>query len=467
MNAPAFSRVDPSRVRILRPGEPVAGPVVYWMSRDQRVRDNWALLHAQDLALRDGSPLAVVFCLAPKFLGATLRQYNFMLRGLTKVERLLAAKGIPFFLLTGEPRTVLPSFLKKYRAGLLVTDFDPLKIKTAWKRSVARTIRIPFHEVDAHNIVPCWIASPKMEYGAYTLRPKLRKLLPRYLTEFPRVIHHPHRWTGRVARTDWQNVKLGLKLDRAFAEVDWIEPGEDEAHRALRRFLTRKLDRYADDRNDPTLDGQSDLSPYLHFGQLSAHRVAQEVLRADVRETSRESLLEELIVRRELSDNFCFYNREYDDPRGFPAWAQKTLAQHRTDKREYVYTLRDFEEARTHDDLWNAAQIEMVKRGKMHGYLRMYWAKKILEWTKSPAAAMKIAIYLNDKYELDGRDPNGYAGIAWSIGGVHDRPWGTRKVFGMVRYMSYNGCRSKFDVNGYIRKIRNTITKEKTAMGRR
>ena len=444
------SLVDPSRVRILRPGNPAAGPVVYWMSREQRVRDNWALLHAQDLALRHRAPLAVVFCLAPKFLGATARQYAFMLRGLEVVERGLAAKGVPFFLLTGEPSTVLPAFLNKNNAGLLVADFDPLKVKRAWKNSVARAIRIPFHEVDAHNIVPCWIASPKMEYGAYTLRPKLQRLLSSYLTDLPRIRKHPHRWPRRAIKTGWSKVQRRRMLDIAAGEMNWIRPGERAALRTLKRFIAAKLDPYKEDRNDPNRGGQSNLSPYLHFGQLSAQRVALEVLRADVRETSREAFLEELIVRRELSDNFCFYAPDYDGPKGFPAWAQKTLAQHLEDKREHVYTLKEFEEARTHDDLWNAAQLEMVVRGKMHGYLRMYWAKKILEWTRSPAAAMKTAIYLNDKYQLDGRDPNGYAGIAWSIGGVHDRPWGERRVFGMVRFMSYNGCRSKFDVDAYI-----------------
>jgi len=449
----AFSRVDASRVRILRPGEPGAGPVVYWMSRDQRVRDNWALLHAQDLALRHQSPLAVVFCLAPKFLGATDRQYGFMLRGLEELEQDLAAKGIPFFLLAGEPSRSLPLFLKKNGAALLVTDFDPLKIKRAWKNAVARAIRIPFLEVDAHNIVPCWTASPKMEYGAYTLRPKLQGLLPSFLTGFPRLAGHPFPWPRRAIKTDWQAVRRGLQPGGTACEVNWIRPGERAALRSLRRFIAEKLGRYNDVRNDPNQDGQSNLSPYLHFGQLSAQRVALEVMRSKARESAREAFLEELIVRRELSDNFCFYNPDYDNENCFPAWAQKTLARHGKDKREYRYSLKEFEEARTHDDLWNAAQLEMVVRGKMHGYLRMYWAKKILEWTRTPAEAMKIAIHLNDTYGLDGRDPNGYAGIAWSIGGVHDRPWGERRIFGMVRYMSYNGCRSKFDVKEYIRKV--------------
>jgi len=220
----------------------------------------------------------------------------------------------------------------------------------------------------------------------------------------------------------------------------------------LKRFIARKLSRYPDERNDPNKDAVSDLSPYLHFGQIAAQRVALEVRKTGMK--ARDDFLEELIIRRELADNYCFYNQNYDSFQGFPEWAQKTLDEHRQDQREYLYALKRFESAQTHDDLWNAAQLEMVKRGKMHGYLRMYWAKKILEWTRSPEEAQKIALYLNDKYELDGRDPNGYVGVAWSIGGVHDRAWPSRPVFGKIRYMSYNGCRSKFNVPAYIDKIR-------------
>ena len=167
----------------------------------------------------------------------------------------------------------------------------------------------------------------------------------------------------------------------------------------------------------------------------------------------KNAFLEELIVRRELSDNFCYYNPDYDNIGGFPDWARKTHDKHRKDPRAVIYSRDQFEHAQTHDDLWNAAQMEMVKRGKMHGYMRMYWAKKILEWTQSPEIALETAIYLNDRYEIDGRDPNGYTGIAWSIGGVHDRAWSERSVFGKVRYMSYNGCKSKFNIKKYIERI--------------
>jgi len=220
----------------------------------------------------------------------------------------------------------------------------------------------------------------------------------------------------------------------------------------LGNFLEHKLAGYERDRNDPNKDGQSGLSPYLHFGQISAQRIALEVLKSM---KDAGSFLEELIVRKELSDNYCYYNQHYDDMQGFPAWAKTSLSEHEKDRREYLYTLQELELARTHDDLWNAAQQEMLQTGKMHGYMRMYWAKKILEWTESPAAAQAAAIHQNDRYELDGRDPSGYTGIAWSLGGVHDRAWKERAIFGKVRYMSYNGAKSKFDVKTYISKWSN------------
>ncbi len=443
-----------SRVHVVREGDIEKGPVVYWMSRDQRAKDNWALLYAQEIAMDTKSPLAVAFCLVPSFLGATHRQYEFMLEGLERVAEFLKKKNIPFFLLTGEPSSEIPRFLEQHNAALLVTDFDPLRIKRKWKRDVSDTIAIPFHEVDTHNIVPCRVASSKQEYAARTIRPKIHRVLDDFLDTFPYLLKHPHSWSGNVTAIDWQKSRQGLKIDTGVKAVDWLPPGDRAAHRALRNFINGRLDTYDNDRNDPSLDGQSGLSPYLHFGQIAPQRVALEVQNSDASKKSREAYLEELIVRRELSDNFCFYQPHYDIFEGFPEWARKTLNQHRDDEREDVYTPDQFENADTHDPLWNAAQVEMVKRGKMHGYMRMYWAKKILEWTASPEDALEIAIYLNDRYELDGRDPNGYVGVMWSTGGVHDRAWQERAVFGKVRYMSYNGCKSKFDIQAYIHKVK-------------
>jgi len=443
--------VKKERIKLLRGGHKGLGPVVYWMSRDQRISDNWALLYAQEVALKMDAHLAVVFCLVPGFLNATMRQYSFMMGGLKEVEKGLSMLNMPFFLLQGQPENEIPAFVTKWGISALITDFDPLRIKRQWKEALARALKIPFYEVDAHNIVPCWVASPKQEYGAYTIRPKINRLISDYLEDFPEVKKHSVSWKSGQKKVNWDEIERSLSADSSVNVIGWRKPGEEAAQSAFHGFVDEKLVGYDRDRNDPNKVGQSNLSPYLHFGHISAQRIALNVIKEKASGVSRDAFLEELIVRRELSDNFCFYNDHYDSVEGFPEWAKKTLDQHMKDKRPYLYSFEDFEGARTHDDLWNAAQMEMVKRGKMHGYMRMYWAKKILEWTRSPKEAMKIAIYLNDRFELDGRDPNGYAGIAWSIGGVHDRAWNERNVFGKIRYMSYNGCRSKFKTDSYIK----------------
>jgi len=445
--------VNKKRIRLLRDAPARPGPIVYWMSRDQRAEDNWALLYAQDLALARKQPLLVMFCLVPGFLHAAVRQYGFMLAGLQEVEKVLRKKNIPFHLVAGSPEQVIPQFLNKHNIGVLVADFDPLTIKASWKEAVAGKIGIPFHEVDAHNIVPCWIASPKQEFAARTFRPKLRRALADFHEEFPKLKRHPFQGNHALRAIDWPRITRSIDADTSVPEVGWITPGQKAARDVLKHFLSRKLQDYNEKRNDPTVDGQSCLSVYLHFGHISAQRAALEVEKSAAESSAKEAFLEELVVRRELSDNFCFYNSSYDTVHEFPSWAQTSLKEHAGDQRRYIYSLKQFEDAETHDELWNAAQMEMVKTGKMHGYMRMYWAKKILEWTESAEDALRIAISLNDRYELDGRDPNGYVGCSWAIGGVHDRAWPSRPVFGKIRYMSYNGCRKKFDVGLYIEKI--------------
>lgn len=439
--------VNPKRIRALTKEEQTKGPVIYWMSRDQRTEDNWALLYARQLAQKHDSCMAVAFCLAAQFLGATGRQYHFLLQGLKEVEKRLQALNIPFFLLRGDPGKEMPRFLGEIGAGALVCDFSPLRESRQWKREVAGQMQIAFYEVDAHNIIPCWFASQKQEWAAYSFRPKCHRLLPEFLEEFPPLQEIPEK-NSSTRENDWRAAERWIGTDD-ISEAKGIMPGEAAAAKKLGHFLEHKLAGYERDRNDPNKDGQSGLSPYLHFGQISAQRVALEVLRSML---DAGSFLEELIVRKELADNFCYYSQHYDDILGYPAWAKASLSDHERDRREYLYTQEELERARTHDDLWNSAQQEMLRTGKMHGYLRMYWAKKILEWTKSPAAAQQAAIYLNDRYELDGRDPSGYTGIAWSLGGVHDRAWKERAIFGKVRYMSYNGAKSKFDVQAYIDK---------------
>lgn len=442
--------IDPRRIHPLNERTATAGPVLYWMSREQRVSDNWGLYHAQCLALERQAPLLVCFTLADSFLGATLRQYGFMLRGLEQVQKRLAALNIPFVLLQGEPQRSIIRFAAENGAGCVVTDFDPLRIKRLWREEAAGALAVPLLEVDGHNIVPCRVASPKREYGAYTLRPKLKRVLPEFLVPLPQVVRHPFG-SEKVGMQPFvaEQVLTELPLDRSVAEAGGFLPGEDAAAAALADFMENRLNGYATRRNDPCQDGQSGLSPWLHFGQLAPQRLALSVARLG-EGADTGALLEELIVRRELADNFCLHCPSYDCLDAAPDWARRTLEKHRHDPRPWLYGPDELEQATTHDPLWNAAQRELAQTGKMHGFMRMYWAKKILEWSATPEEAFAAAVFLNDRYSLDGRDPNGYAGIAWSIGGVHDRAWGERPIFGSIRSMSYDGCKRKFDVAGYM-----------------
>ena len=425
----------PERVRKLNEHEPIKGPHIYWMSRDQRAHDNWALIHTQQEAKKTGSPVHVVFCLVDEYPNAQPPHFAFLKEGLTELKQAFDSLDIPFHILKGDPVREIPEFIRKTKAGLLVTDFDPLRIKRKWKHDLWPKAPIAYHEVDAHNVVPCWHASDKQEFGAYTIRPKIHRMLPTFLETFPRL----NKGSGKAR---------ALELEGTMHHYP-LKAGEKAAHKKLRDFIKHKLPHF-DRRNDPNAGVTSHLSAYLHFGHISAQRIALEVEDSDASKEVKDAFLEQLIVRRELADNFCYYNKEYDSVKGFPQWARTTHDVHAKDKREYVYSRKDLEQANTHDPLWNAAQKEMMRTGYMHGYLRMYWAKKILEWSRDPKDAMKKAIHLNDTYELDGRDPNGYVGIAWSIGGVHDRPWPERNVFGKVRYMNDKGARRKFDVDAYI-----------------
>lgn len=463
--------VRPERVRKLNTAkEGKGGPVVYWMSRDQRAEDNWALLYAAELARGAGVPLIVVFSLRKRFAFATERMLDFMLCGLAEAEQALRQKHVPLYFEFGSPGTALPRFVHARGASALVSDFSPLRHHRAWQAEIVKKVAIPFYEVDAHNIVPAWVASQKQEFGAYTLRPKLHRLLPEYVEEFPRLVV-PKTQTDLIlpSQVDWRKVRADISADTTVAPALWAKPGEKAAREALKAFLSHKLHGYNERRNDPSEDGQSNLSVYLHFGQLSAQRVVLALLTTerlhihDVLEKDKNgasgargsaaAFIEELVVRRELSDNFCLYNAHYDSPAGYPDWAKKTHREHAADVREYVYTKAALARGKTHDELWNAAQLQMVLTGKMHGYMRMYWAKKILEWTPDVREAHRVAVYLNDTYSLDGRDPNGYAGIAWSLGGVHDRAWFERPIFGKIRYMSYGGAKSKFDIGAYISQV--------------
>jgi len=440
--------IDSKRVRTLKEGKFTGHSVLYWMNRDKRVDDNWALIMAQSLALKKHVPLIVCFQYVGKFSEANIRQYGFLFKGLEGVKIKLDKLNIEFVLIQDTARNALPRIIHKRSVGSLIVDYNPLKVYQKRLNNVLKNIDVPVYQVDAHNIIPVWVTSQKKEYAAYTIRRKIQSNLDHFLTDYPKLKIHPYGTANSKGRP-YDNIIDDLSIDHGVKEVDWLIPGEIAARQKL-DSLSETLIGYNEDRNDPNRRGLSNLSPYFHFGHISPQRVALEIKDSSLSNADKDVFLEEMIVRRELSDNFCEYESNYDSFEGFHPWAKNTLNEHREDKRDYLYPKEQFEQADTHDLLWNAAQNQMRLTGKMHGYMRMYWAKKILEWSPSPEIALQVAIDLNDKYELDGRDPNGYAGIAWSIGGVHDRAWFERPVYGKIRYMNFNGCKSKFNVQKYI-----------------
>jgi deoxyribodipyrimidine photo-lyase len=434
------------------------------MSRDQRADDNWALLYAYGLAASLNLSLCVVFNLVPRFLDATIRQYSFMLRGLRETEHTLRARGVPFFLLQGEPVANIVQFVRERKASAVVADMAPLRVPKKWVQDVAAQLdaqeqhpggRVPLFQIDAHNVVPVWLASDKQDFSARIIRPKITRQLQAFLKPFPALADVAEAPAMPLPPpVDWDAALASVEVDRTVREVSWAEPGQEAGKKNFVEFVEQRLKLYSQRRNDPTVRALSNMSPWFHFGQVSVQwcvlelqRLGQSALKADV-----DAFVEEAVVRRELAENFCFYNERYDSLSGAADWALNSLEQHRADPREYVYTAEQLERAETHDDIWNAAQLQMVDDGKMHGFLRMYWAKKILEWSPSPEEALRVAILLNDRYELDGRDPSGYVGCLWSIAGLHDLGWRERQIFGKIRYMNYEGCKRKFDVAAFVRR---------------
>lgn len=291
--------------------------------------------------------------------------------------------------------------------------------------------------------------------------PKLNE----FLTEFPPVIRHPHNGNIKPVPIDWNVVLNSVKVDQSVGEVKWLRSGSKAAVEMLDSFIKERLRNYAKLRNDPVQQhiAVSNLSPYFHFGQISPQRSVIEVQKNKNKYPEHvDSFINETVIWRELAENLCYYNLNYDNYDGAKDWAKASLKAHEKDKRDYIYNLEEFDKAQTHDKMWNAAQIEMKVTGKMAGYMRMYWAKKILEWTATAEEAIKIAVYLNDRYSLDGRDPNGYLGVMWSIAGVNDRAFGERKVIGKIRYMSYHACFQKFDAHAYMAKHCGNVYKKPT-----
>ncbi len=450
------SMIENSRLWVYRAGAPVAGRyVLYWMQQAQRSRWNHALEWAADSAAACGLPLRVAVAVTDDFPEANARHYAFMLQGLADVETALRQRGMEFSVHIGQPPDVISELATE--AALLVGDVGYLRIQKQWREAVAARVRCPFTAVETDVVIPVAQVSDKAEYAARTIRPRIHRQLKRYLQPFTADVTKADTPQGRrspVRTTPCQRPALSdLLVDTSVGVAAGLPGGQEAASARLDRFIREQLPRYHTDRNDPAHGIGSDMSPYLHFGQISPLEIAWRVKASSAPAEAVEAYLEELIVRRELSMNSVHYRPDYDRYAMLPAWARQTLDRHRHDPREVVYTRQQLEQAATHDPYWNAAQMEMVATGKMHNYMRMYWGKKVIEWSAAPEAAFETLLHLNNKYEIDGRDANGFTGVAWCFG-LHDRPWGERPIFGMVRYMAASGLARKFDIDGYVRSVR-------------
>ncbi len=463
--------VEPDRVRVLADGAPCGpGPVVYWMERAQRTRSNPALAHALAIAAALRRPLVVVAGLAPTGERATARATTFELEGWRDVRDGLLARGVGFELALGRPPDVASAAAR--RAAVLVTDRAHLRAPRAWRAEVAQGAPCPVVEVEADVIVPLEVASPKAEVGARTLRPKVQRLLDAYLIEPPdaratvpwtvdRCLTRPFEEVSAVL-DDVEELVRRVGVDEDVASVRALYPGGERAAAArLDAFLEGALARYAEDRNQPHRASVSYLGMHLRYGQISPVTAVRAVRRAAAGQsadqeapenTNAAAFVEELVVRRELAVNFVAYHEAYDRYASVPAWARRSLAAHADDPRPFLYDDATLLACETDDPWWNAAMRQSVVTGYQHNHMRMYWGKKVLEWSASPEQAYERLRVWNDRFHLDGGDPNSYAGVGW-VFGLHDRPWRERPVFGMVRYMNAAGLRRKTDPEAYVRAV--------------
>jgi len=436
--------VQDERIKQLNDVEIGSGEyVLYLMQASQRTEYNHALIYAVEEANKLNKPLLVAFGLT-KYPEANTRHYAFMMDGLVEVQEKLMESGAGLGFRMGIPSSVCLEYSRK--ASLIVLDRGYLKINREWYGEISRIVSCPVVQVESNVVVPVEQTSDKEEYSAATIRRKITPKIEKFLKEAPRVELY-RDFKGEHETINHETLE-NLELERVLESLNY-SGGYVEADRRLNDFIIGKLDGYHDKKNDPTLDFVSNMSPYLHFGQISPVEIALRI--HNTSSEGKDNYLEELIVRRELAINFVHYNPYYDSFECLPNWCKTTLQEHSKDPRPFSYSLAELENAETHDPYWNAAQYEMVKTGKMHGYMRMYWGKKIIEWTQSPMEAYKHSLYLNNKYELDGRDPNGYTGIAWCFG-KHDRPWKERPIFGKIRYMNDRGLERKFKIHKYAEK---------------
>ncbi|MBA2533861.1 MAG: deoxyribodipyrimidine photo-lyase [Rubrobacter sp.] len=455
----ATRKIQEERVRDLNDKEVRDGDyVLYWMQSSQRAGQNHALEYAVQRANDLEQRLLVVFGLTDDYPEANLRHYAFMLEGLKDARDALRERGIKFVVRRGQPDEVAIEAGRD--ASLIVTDRGYMRPQKRWREKVAREAGRRLTQVEADVVVPVELASGKQEHAARTLRPGIGEYLEEFLVELTPTKPGKQSINMQAEGLDLSDIDAvldGMDLDRSVGTLSHLyRGGNTEAKKMFRRFLKGSLGDYDANRNQPQTDYVSHMSKYLHFGHVSPIWLALEARKSKAKEDNIDSFVEELIVRRELSMNFVFYNEDYDSYSNLPGWAKKTLEEHKSDERKYVYTRAQLENAETHDEYWNAAMREMVHTGYMHNYMRMYWGKKILEWSNTPEHAYRTTLYLNNKYFLDGRDPNSFANVAW-VFGQHDRGWTEREVYGKVRYMSSGGLERKAKPDQYVDKVEKRI----------
>lgn len=426
--------------------------VVYWMQSSQRTEYNHALEYSIIQANRLDKPLIVYFGLTDGFPEANERHYYFMLEGLKEVKAELEKRNIKMLIRRISPENGALEISSL--AALMVVDRGYLRVERSWREILAKGSNCSVIQVETNVIVPIEEASPKEEYSAATLRSKISKKLETYILPLSERKCNVGSINIDLPFEDYDIEDIdkaisSLKIDKTVKKISYYKGGTKNAKFLLEDFILNKLPHYTELKNHPGESYTSDLSSYLHFGQISPLYIYNELIEVNIE--GKKDFLEELIIRRELSMNFVFYNDKYDSYDCLPSWAKSTLEKHLLDDREFIYSIEQLESAKTHDLYWNTAQKEMIITGKMHGYMRMYWGKKILEWSKTPKEAFDTAIYLNNKYLLDGRDPNAFTGVAWCFG-KHDRPWRERDVFGTVRYMNDKGLKRKFHMEKYTEK---------------
>lgn len=447
MKIPSLTLPNSSQLEFCNGGKLLKGQyVLLWIRRAARFEYNFALNYSVNEANSRKLPLLAVFCVDDCY-PVSLRHLSFQLKGIMELKKRFISAGIPFIIYRSYSN--LPRLLSK--AEIIVTDKAYLVHNYENEKNIASAIEdMPLIRVETETICPVALVSSKEEYSAATFRPKIKRFINEYLFKIETITpENKLNYSDFEGISDSELNSLLLNSDNSVPESAFFVSGESEAVKRLNYFLDNNLKKYPELRSDPSVDCQSNLSPYLHFCQISPLKIAIEAIKTGI---DSSKFLDELIVRRELSFNFVTYNLNYNNYFCLPEWSRKTLEENRIHSREYVYPLEAFEKASTHDEYWNAAQKELLATGKMHNYMRMYWGKKILEWSKTPEEAFSNALFLNNKYSLDGNDPNSFAGVAWCFG-KHDRAWPERKIYGKVRYMNSKGLERKFDMNQYLKRV--------------